>query len=151
VSDGTVQRLIAFGGLGLLVEVFFTGVHSLIIKRDLRAPAKTYLWMFPIYGLGGALLEHVTALSSDYHLLIRSGLLTLFIFAMEFFWGGVLHFLLGRCPWKYTDPHNDHLIHKFSIMGLIRLDYAPYWFLLALLFDYSSGAIQAMINGASRL
>lgn len=52
-----IQRLFAFGCLGLLIEVFFTGVHNLVVLRDKNATSKTYLWMFPIYGLGGIALE----------------------------------------------------------------------------------------------
>lgn len=141
----------AFGCLGILVEVVFTGLHNLLVKKDIRAISRTYLWMFPIYGAGGTLLEYTRQLLGDTNFILRALLYTVLIFGMEFFWGAVLQALLGKCPWKYMDPDNDTIVHRFSVMGFIRLDYMPYWFLLSVLFDSSSSTIQAVINGASRL
>lgn len=146
-----LQRLIAFGCLGILVEVLFTGVHSLLIKKDLRAPSRTYLWMMPIYGLGGAVLEYANEINASSSIWWRGWISTLLIFMIEFLCGGLLQILIGKCPWKYLDPINENVVHKLSVMGLIRIDYAPYWYILAVLFDYSSGTIQAVLNGASRI
>ena len=146
-----LQRLVAFGCLGILVEVVFTGMHSVLVKRDIRAPSRTYLWMFPIYGLGGAVLEYANEANAGLHILWRSLISTALIFAIEFACGWLLQALLGKCPWKYLDPTNENMVHKMSVMGLIRLDYAPYWYILAFLFDYNSSTIQAVLNGASRL
>ena len=48
------------------------------------------------------------------------------IFVIEFTTGGILR-LFQIEPWHYTG--------EFSIMGLIRIDYAPAWFAVGLLFE----------------
>ena len=53
-----LQKIFSYGCLGLLVEVFFTGAVSLY-RRNWRATSQTYLWMLPIYGIGGVTLEAV--------------------------------------------------------------------------------------------
>src|SRR5204863_5588391 len=55
------RRFAGYGAVGWLLEVTLTGLTSVLTGRDRSATARTYLWMHPIYGLGGLLLERVAA------------------------------------------------------------------------------------------
>jgi uncharacterized membrane protein len=50
------------------------------------------------------------------------------IFTIEFLTGGLLRLITGACPWDYGSG-------ALSVMGLIRLDYAPLWAVLGLFFE----------------
>jgi len=56
-----VRRFLAYGVLGLGVEVVFTSISRTLRTRDMRLAGRTYLWMLPIYGAGGLLLERLHA------------------------------------------------------------------------------------------
>lgn len=56
------------------------------------------------------------------------GVYMLCIFSAEYLSGWGLQRVVGLCPWNYSDSH-------FQINGLIRLDYAPLWFGVGLLFE----------------
>src|SRR5437762_13635526 len=56
-----VRRFLAYGVLGLGVEVVFTSVARVLNTRNPRLEGRTYLWMLPIYGAGGLLLESLNA------------------------------------------------------------------------------------------
>lgn len=50
------------------------------------------------------------------------------IFAVEYVTGTILmHFHI--CPWDYSDA-------AYNISGVIRLDYAPFWFAVGLIYEY---------------
>ncbi|WP_443096576.1 putative ABC transporter permease [Pyxidicoccus fallax] len=110
-----------------MLEVLFTGAGS-ALKRDRSATAKTYLWMHPIYGGTALALEEVSARLKPLPRPVRALAYTALIFAAEYGTGWFLKRLLGRCPWDYSP-------HRWSVHGLIRLDYAPAWYLTALLFE----------------
>lgn len=50
------------------------------------------------------------------------------IFLAEYITGWGLQKAVGICPWDYSNS-------KFQVNGLIRLDYAPAWFVVGLLFE----------------
>lgn len=103
------------------------------------------------YRLGGIALEISKELMCDIPLLLRAAGMTIIIYTIEFVSGAVLHLLIGKCPWKYVNPSNHTEVHKLSILGFVRIDYIPYWYILSLLFDLSSSKIQAVINEASKI
>ncbi len=127
-------RFLIYGLLGWGVEVLFTGTLALLQQRDRCATAKTYLWMFPIYGGALLLLEQVEQASQGGHFLARALAYLLVIYGAELLSGWLLRQLLGRCPWDYTG-RGHHLF------GLINLDYAPAWFAAALLFEPAHAAV----------
>ena len=49
------------------------------------------------------------------------------IFTAEYITGYILK-KRNMCPWDYSKA-------KYNINGLIRLDYAPLWFLVGLVFE----------------
>lgn len=109
-----------------MAETLFTGFHSLL-KGDLTMRASTYLWMFPIYGLM-ILLEPVHDRIRKWPVVLRGGVYTIIIFAMELSTGWIIRELIGKCPWDYG-------IGPYSIDGLITLRFIPVWFVGGLLFE----------------
>jgi len=51
-------KLIVYGHLGFLIEIWFTGLWSLV-HRHWKLTSSSYLWMFPFYSVGGLFLDAV--------------------------------------------------------------------------------------------
>lgn len=130
-------RFLIYGTLGWLVEILWTGAGS-ILRRDPRLRATTYLWMFPIYGLGGLLLEPFHRLISEQPWLVRGLFWTVAIFVIEYVTGRLIRSWVGESPWNYQGA-------RFAIDGLIRLDYALAWFLLGLAFERVHTALLTVV------
>ena len=141
-----VIRFLVYGALGWIVEIVWTGLGS-VIRRDPRLTARTYLWMFPIYGGGALAFEPIHIAMEAMPWLVRGLVWVCAIFAVEYVSGAVIRCLVGRCPWDYSGV-------PLAIHGLIRLDYAPAWFVLGLLFERAhlwlvelTGYVQTLIGG----
>jgi uncharacterized membrane protein len=130
-----VSKLLIYGLIGLLIEVVFTGVWSAIVDRDRAATARTYLWMHPIYGATALFLEWVYERLAGAPMLLRGVVYLAIIYGAEYGSGFVLRWALGRCPWDYGE-------RRAAIHGLIRLDYAPAWFVVGL----GAEAVQPLIR-----
>lgn len=124
-------RFIGYGMLGWCIEVAFTGVSRFLHERDLRLTGQSYLWMLPIYGLGGMLLEAVHWVCSGQPLPVRGAGYLVTIFAVEFSTGLLIRTVVGHSPWNYYGRTRWH------VMGLIRLDYAPFWLAVGLGFEFA--------------
>jgi Putative ABC-transporter type IV len=124
-----VRRFLAYGVLGLGTEVVFTSIGRALNTRDPRLVGRTYLWMLPIYGAGGLLLErlHARLLGRRVPPPVRALAVTGAIYTMEYGAGSLLRALLGECPWRYE--------RGVTLGGYVRLDYAPFWYGAALLFE----------------
>src|SRR5207248_6981148 len=101
---------------------------------------QTYRWMLPIYGAGGLLLERLHARSPG-RAPTRALLSTLAIYAMEYGSGALLCRVVGACPWRYR--------RGLTLGGYVRLDYAPFWYGAALLFELLEGEV-AKLDRARR-
>lgn len=123
-----MNRSLLYGLIGLLIEVFWTGAYSMI-TGDVSLTATTYLWMMPIYGFFGLVSERVHERIRAHSVLVRGLVWTGFIFVVEYLCGYFLRILVGVCPWDYSSVPS-------AVDGLIRLDYAPAWFFLGLLFEH---------------
>ena len=122
-----MKNFMIFGVLGWCVEILWTGFCSLLMG-DVSLTAKTYLWMFPIYGLAGLSLPLFLMFRRYCPLWQRAGFYVFVVFTVEFLAGWFLQIVTGICPWDYGD-------RLFSVGGFIRLDYAPLWAILGLLFE----------------
>lgn len=107
-------------------ECFFTGFKGLLSKKK-TLPCQTSLWMFGIYGLG-FLIKPLYNCIKNISPIIRGTIYTLFIFFTEFITGLFLK-KYNACPWDYSSS-------KFNIKGVIRLDYAPLWFTIGLIYEH---------------
>lgn len=121
------RRFIVYGLAGWCVEIFWTGMGSLI-KGNVKLTGWTYIWMFPIYGGCAVFLELIHDRMRYRPFYVRGGVYTVVIFITEYLTGFLLKLITGVCPWDYSGC-------LFSINGFIRLDYAPAWFTAGLLFE----------------
>ena len=97
---------------------------------DLRLKGYSYLWMHPIWGVGLLLGENLMLCCSARGLSRATRALVAWPCASRWstprarcWWR-----CIGRCPWDYSAS-------PWSVNGLIRLDYAPFWWLCGLLYE----------------
>ena len=135
------RNFLKCGVAGWCLEVIFTSVGS-IAAHDWRLMGNTSLLMFPIYGLGALLTPigqtvdrwlQVTPgeVLAGTDRLVRHGMLYMvIIFVAEYLFGMLLK-AGGVCPWDYSGLHSN-------IDGLIRLDFAPLWFMTGHLYEQNT-------------
>ncbi len=131
-----IAQFVFYGLLGLLIETIFTGIHSLIFDRNPRGVCTTYLPMFPLWGIGGLFFQSIHSFLSGFWFVV---LMTPLIFMFEFTFGYIFEKLFGRKLWDYGNA-------RFGVMGLIRLDYLPFWLGLAIIFDYVADFVLKTIH-----
>lgn len=120
------RNFLLCGMCGWIMECLWTGLHSIFSGKDSKLTCQTSIWMFPIYGLAsliGPISKRLSKLSRHY----RGILYTILIFTVEFFSGKILQ-KIHACPWDYSKAH-------FNLKGLIRLDYAPLWYMVGLFYE----------------
>lgn len=120
-----IKRFCIYGLLGWTLEIIWTGFAALM-HGDANMVGHTSVWMFFIYGLAVFFLEPVHNKLYNASWYLRGLLYTTAIFAIEFVSGFLLR-LAGITAWDYTG--------RFALMGLIRFDYAPIWFIVGFLFE----------------
>lgn len=133
------------GIAGWCLEVMFTSVDS-IMAGDWRLIGRTSLIMFPIYGMGALLLpisrfidSWLTDLPgledagqgriSRAGRMVRHGLIYMVLIFVAEYITGIWLTSVGICPWDYS-------IWPDNVGGVIRLKFAPLWFMTGLLFEY---------------
>ncbi|HEX3030991.1 MAG TPA: hypothetical protein VHS59_01920, partial [Bacillota bacterium] len=104
----------------------WTGLNSLV-AGDVSLAGRTYLWMFPIYGLA-FLLEPIHDRIRLWPPLARGSLWMVLFTGIEYLSGWLIRSITGSCPWDYSYA-------RWNIDGLIRLDYLPLWFLAGFLYE----------------
>ena len=142
----TGLHFLLYGLLGLVLEIGFTAlseVGSALLHRkpiDKKLQGHTYLWMLPIYGAGGLLLEEVHASIEVWPWLVRGLLYAGCIYGIEYLTGWMIEKITGVIPWDYSGS-------GWHVHGKIRLDYLPIWFALGLLFEVVKGWVHAAATG----
>ncbi len=121
-----LQNFIICGLYGWCMECLWTGIASMRKHTDKKLSCHTSVWMFPIYGMA-ACLSPVCKILKNRNALLRGGVYTLIIFSAEYT-SGVFLKKYGACPWDYSKA-------KLNYKGVVRLDYAPAWFLAGLFFE----------------
>lgn len=135
-----LEKLLVYGCLGVIIEFFFTGIHSLIIG-NWKATGYSYLWMCPIYGFAALALEGVSrALPWPFYL--KALLYVPIIYGIEGLSGWTLQKLIGCIPWDYKKSF-------WTPMGLINLKYAPFWLVLAMAFDPITDFLTRLLHALS--
>lgn len=119
------MEFIFCGSLGWCFEVFWTGLGSLL-HHDKKLMGKTSLHMFPIYGTA-IIIPPIHRLIKRANVFIRGSIYALCIFLTEFVSGSFLK-KHNACPWDYSDA-------VLNYKGIIRLDYAPVWFIVGLIYE----------------
>lgn len=114
------------GIVGWGLEVFWTGFQAML-HGDTRLTGHSSLWMFPIYGMAAAIAPAYEILK-PLNFVFRGLIYMMCIFAVEYITGTILK-SMNLCPWDYSRA-------ALNVDGLIRLDYAPIWFCVGLLFEW---------------
>lgn len=120
-----LKNFLKCGLAGWCLEILFTAAGSLR-RRDMTLKGNTSLWMFPIYGCAAAMVP-VSRLLRQRSAWLRGFTYMGAIFSAEFLTGKLLA-SRSLCPWDYSRS-------RWNVDHVIRLDYAPYWFLAGLLFE----------------
>ena len=121
-----IIRFVIYGLIGWCMEIIWTGIGSLL-KKDFSLASNTSIWMFFIYGMA-VFLEPVIDVVIVFPVILRGGIYAVCIFATEYLTGTIMR-QLNVCPWDYSDA-------KYSVSSVIRLDYAPVWFAVGLIFEF---------------
>lgn len=121
-----INDFIFCGLSGWCMECFWTGLHAIFKKTDRTLSCKTSIWMFPIYGMA-AFIMPISKILKNNCAFVRGGIYTIIIFATEWMTGKLLK-KYKACPWDYSKS-------KLNYQGLIRLDYAPVWFIVGLFYE----------------
>ena len=119
------RNFVICGLTGWCMEVAFTSAGA-IGKKDKKLMGQTSAWMFPIYGMA-AVIGEIAPKISHWPAPARGLLYGSAIMAGEYISGTVLT-KLGVCPWNYEGA-------KYSVNGVIRLDYFPLWAAAGLMFE----------------
>ena len=119
-----LERALAYGMLGWIGEIAFTGVRGALEPRrgDWRLEGHSYLWMLPIYGLSAFLFEPLHDVVKQRPVWQRAGIYAGGIMAVEYATGTSLRRAVGVVPWDYAGQSRWALPG-----GAVRLDYAPVW------------------------
>ncbi len=124
-SNSIGRDFITCGLCGWCIEIFWTGIGS-FIRHDKKMMGNTSILMFPIYGLA-SLIKPLSKRLKGTPVIFRGTIYTFCIFTVEYITGSYLK-LHKKCPWDYSQS-------QYNINGLIRLDYAPAWFVVGLIFE----------------
>ena len=119
------KTFIQCGILGWGMEILWTGLDS-FRRRDFKLTGHSSLWMFPIYGMA-FLFAPISRLLNGKSVWVRGSVYAGGIFLTEYLSGMFLK-KRGICPWDYSHA-------RLNVNGVIRLDYAPVWFLTGLLYE----------------
>jgi uncharacterized membrane protein len=111
-----------FGAFGVFLEILFTSLENLKKKKDKCLKGTSSLWMFFVYGSVYFIVLFVTTYFSDYNILLR-GLIYMILFYLLEFTSGFILKKFHAIPWDYSRET------KFHFKGIIRLEFAPIWFL----------------------
>ena len=120
-----LKNFLLCGTFGWCLEILFTSIGALR-RRESNLRGQTSLWMFPIYGCG-CLLRPFWLLFRNLHWFFRGVSYMGTIFLVEYLTGSFLK-KKKCCPWNYENS-------RWNVDSVIRLDYAPFWFLTGLLFE----------------
>jgi hypothetical protein len=134
-------RFAVYGVLGWGIEVCYTATKDLVTGHgDLRLRGESYVWMPPVYGVGGLVGEVVGTAMRGRPAWQRGAAYAVAFWAVEAGFGEALRRTIGDAPWaedyrRYGDSRGD---------GLIRLSYAPNWALAGLALERVSPLVRRL-------
>lgn len=158
-------KILLYGCLGLLIEIVFTSVAN-FLRRHWKGTGITFIWMMPVYGVTGLLLEiigkavHVDwaipiGVPFHYYVIHLGFIAKAFIYVPIIFGAEALSGWNIRIVTKYLQKWFggtggdvipwEYPVSKWSPMGLINIKYAPFWLLLACSFSLLSDILQRVL------
>jgi hypothetical protein len=123
-------QMAVFACVGVAFEVVFTAFTEFPKTKDKRLMGSSYVWMFPIYALIPVFLGALYPRVGGWNVVLRLGLYVFLLLCCEYASGWALRKATGECPWE-----RNYYPSRWSIHGLIRLDYIPSWALACFLFE----------------
>ena len=120
-----IKNFFKCGIAGWCMEVVWTSIMG-IKNHDREMMGKTSIWMFPIYGLW-TVIKPLSSNLRKFNMIFRGFIYMAGIYFVEFISGTILQ-RNNCCPWNYNKC-------KYNIRGVVRLDYAPLWFVAGLLLE----------------
>lgn len=132
---GLLHAIIGIILAGIALEILFTSISNFIKKEDIRLQGKSYLWMFPIYGIAALIFLLITSLLMNIPLIVR-GLIYMILFTLlEFTSGMGIKTVFGKSPWNYSryKIKVDGKKYKSNFKGVVCLRYIPIWFICGIL------------------
>ena len=120
-----LKNFLKCGLTGWCMEILFTAANALR-RRDMTLKGNTSLWMFPIYGCA-VIFAPIARFLKQKPIWLRGLTYMSLIFSAEFLTGKLLRHR-SLCPWDYGRS-------RWNVSRVIRLDYAPCWFIAGLLFE----------------
>ena len=115
------------GILGWCIEIIWTAFHGIKSKNN-KFIGYTSIIMFPIYGLASVIKPISLKLKKmKMPTIIRGIVYSIGIFMVELITGSILK-KTNNCTWDYSDK-------KYNINGVIRIDYAPLWCIVGVIFE----------------
>ena len=115
------------GILGWCIEIVWTAFHGIKSKNN-KFIGYTSIIMFPIYGLASVIKPISLKLKKmKMPTIIRGIVYSIGIFMVELITGSILK-NTNNCPWDYSDK-------KYHINGVIRIDSAPLWCIVGVIFE----------------
>lgn len=118
-----------FSFFGVGIEVIFSSIHDYVRNKDISLKGRSYLWMFPLYGIWGLAIGPLYNLIEVIPFILRGFIYLAVIFAGELSYGYLLKLIIKKCPWEYKG--------RWTIKGVVNLLYLPFW----LIFGYISEMI----------
>ncbi len=123
-------RLFFWGIHGVFAEIVFTGLWEFfVVSHNWSLMGATSIWSFLVYGIGclAAEILYHTFHSRRMPLLMRGAAYVIAIYAWELGCGLLLDCFGGR-GWDYSS-------FSYNFMGIITLEYAPFWLFGGLYFE----------------
>ena len=125
-------RLYFWGVHGIFTEVIFTCLWNQVMDKPNPAlVGHSSAWSFLIFGLAAFVVgENMYNFFTKrgYPLPLRLVLYVLATYLWEFVWGMLL------VPWGANSWSYDN--YSYNLMGVITLEYAPFWAFAAAYFEY---------------
>ena len=114
------SNFVKCGILGWCIEIIWTAFHGIKSKNN-KFIGYTSIIMFPIYGLASVIKK------MKMPTILRGIVYSIGIFMVELITGSILK-KTNNCPWDYSNK-------KYNINGVIRIDYAPLWCIVGVIFE----------------
>lgn len=137
-----LSRALLYGCFGWCAEILWTALADAATAAwrgapvDRRLAGHTYLWMLPVYGGGGLLFEVAHGAVAPAPWVVRGAVYALGCFTVEYATGWLIRRATGVIPWDYSG-------RRWHVHGLIRLDYAPVWFVFGLCLEHVERFVRA--------
>jgi hypothetical protein len=134
-------RFGVYAVLGWGIEVCFTALKDLVTGvGDERLKGESYVWMAPIYGIGGLAGEVVGSTLKDRTMIERAAAYAVTFWAVEAATGEALRRAIGDVPWG--EGYRGHADQRGD--GLIRLAWGPNWAIAGLALERVSPYVRRL-------